>query len=134
MKIAIYRINDGYIDMIADVPEGYQHDAIDGFGFLPVKSNIGQRSHCINLDTLKPNLRDTTPCTPSTLTVPADGTTPVTLSQMRADTQIQIRGPVSDTFTASGSEQLTFAVPGRYTITATAAFPSLPREIAINAS
>ena len=99
-----------------------------------VDRSVDPRTYYINPETGKPNKRQPSPCTPSRTEVPADGATHVTLSQMREGTQVNIRGPVNDDFTASGSDQITFAVPGRYTITATAAFPALPREIQINAS
>jgi len=88
----------------------------------------------INTETLRPNLRDSTPCVASTTQLAADGTASLTLSQMRADTQVTIDGPTTDSFTASGSETLTFIMPGVYTITATAPFPARPKEMTINAS
>lgn len=102
-----------------------------------VADQVNDLSYYVKASTGKANLRDTTPCTPSATSVPADGTTALTLSQMRDGTTLAIRGPVSSDLTSSGdnaSYALTFTTPGDYTITATAPFPARPKTIHITAT
>ena len=137
MMHAIY-VEDGGVWRIRRMilgPESFASaQCREGEGITPLTQPADPRNYYINPETGKPNKRTLSSCTPSRAEVPADGTTHVTLSQLHDGTQISIRGPVNDDFTASGSEQITFAVPGRYTITATAGFPALPKRITIDAS
>ena len=134
-RYAIYSDTNGRIVMDFQGPEDQAAVQCDeGQSYVAVAIRATDSTHYINPETGKPNKRQPSPCTPSRTEVPADGTTHVTLSQMREGTQVRIRGPVNDDFTASGSEQITFAVPGTYTITATASFPALSKTVTIHAS
>lgn len=104
-----------------------------GRAAIEVDENVNDANYYLDAS-LTPQLRPDTPCTVDVTSVPADAATPVTLSQLPADTQITIAGPVSDSLTATGSVELTFAVPGAYTITATAEFPALPAEFKVDAT
>lgn len=126
----------GQIDRIVSLPDIFDPAAQceDGETAYPVGDNVRDDTHYIKLSTGKANKRPATPCTLSRTEVPADGKTPVKLSQMRPDTHVKITGPVSAEAIMSGADSITFSVPGQYTLTATAPFPARPREITIHAT
>ena len=133
MRHAIYKNGDTNIDRCVEGPESWaKNQCASDESIEPITDGGSSSTHFIKESTGRPNLRDMTPCTPSRTELPADGITTLTLSQMRADTQVTIDGPTTDSFTASGSETLTFIMPGVYTITATAPFPARPKEMTIN--
>lgn len=105
-------------------------------GLAEIALGVAGGTHYIKRSTGQANLRNTTPCTPSRLSVPADGATRLTLSQMRPGTDLLMTGPDSGSLSVpdGGSDTVVFVKPGRYRILAQAPFPALPKEIVIDAA
>lgn len=71
---------------------------------------------------------------PDTDTVPADGVTPVTFANLIDPVDVQITGPVNDSFECTGGTlKLTFAVPGEYTVRFSR-FPYIDAQVVIRAT
>ena len=71
---------------------------------------------------------------PAILTVPADGTTPITLTGVSSGALISVTGPVPLTATGDGTPvSLTFSKVGTYTVTVQS-FPNLDFKVTINAT
>ena len=140
MRLSIFNRATGQIPASIDIDDFTSESIIDEIAesyknevdsVVKTSDTVSGTTHYINIETGLANLRDMSPCTPSTLTVPADGATPITLSQMREGTELVIEGPKPRSMTAGGSVKLTFDTPGDYRVTATAPFPALPKTITI---
>ena len=82
-----------------------------------------------------PTLRPVSTITaPAILTVPADGTTPITLTGVSSGAPISVTGPVPLNATGDGTPvALTFSKVGSYTVTVQS-FPNLDFKVTINAT
>lgn len=134
MKYLIYDTSTGRITHMIECPESHiGSQAATGESYVASEDGVSDKTHYVD-SSQTPKLRPDTPCTADVTAVPADAATLVTISGLAADTEITIAGPVSDTFTATGSVELTFAVPGTYTIAAEAAFPATRVEHKVSAT
>lgn len=138
-RYAIYHLrgNVGEIAMFAtgdDIDAEAQCDESLSYG--RVANDVKQATHYVNIETGKANQRPTTPCTPSKLTVEADGSDTVTLSQMRDGTRLQVSGPVSAELTVNGdnaTQKFTATTPGDYQFEAIGPWPARPKRFVIYA-
>ena len=137
MRFAIYD-SDGRIDrMVISRSEIRAKNQIgENEQICRVRADTSNDSHYIKITTRKANQRPRTPVQSSRSSVPADDTTELALSKLRPGTRIDVQGPIAMQIDSpsGGTERLTFARPGRYTLTATAPWPAQPRELVIDAT
>lgn len=132
MSYAVYNPS-GAIAAVYQCPATHiSYQCEPGQNYVKCPNDVTARSYYVANGAVTP--RPQTPISFDKTAVQADGVDKLTLSGMSAETQVTVVGPASAQFTASGTDQLTFAIPGEYTLTATAPFPATPVVETVNAT
>jgi len=121
---------DGSKSPLAQGIEDTIHQNVESNIGVTVAGGVRDDTHYIEADQKTATQRPASQVTASATTVPADGSSTITLSGMANNTTVTIDGPDTAIFTTStdnASENLTFAIPGTYAVTAQAPFPAKPK-------
>lgn len=130
MSYAVYDTT-GKIRVVIDCPESHMPHQLDvGENYVEGENIDGRNDYVLNgTITLRPN----SVCTVSATTVSANAVTAVTLTTT-AGAEVSVTGPFESNFISASSDDITFSVPGEYTITVEEPFPAKPAKVTIHAA